>query len=145
MEGLAVVLLASDTFNGLVPDTETDMAAPDFDYIAVEEGGRAVAHVFVAPQELKGLDIGYVELDEEEEEDEEGPSVAGDVYIGNETDGYFTLDFELSADGNTLLLGDYEYKLRRGRCFLVKEGYEVVQLHCQTKDEAERYLAKQKR
>jgi hypothetical protein len=124
------------------------MADPNYEYIAIEEGGQPLAHVFVAPQELKGLDIGYVDLDEDEgedEDDEEGPRWGGDVFIGNEKDGYFTLDFELDGDGKTLTLGDDEYKLRRGRCFLVKEGYEVVQLRCQTKDEAERYLAKQKR
>jgi hypothetical protein len=120
---------------------------PEYSYIAIEDKQRVVAHIFVAPQEVTGLDIGYVEPDEDDEQEADALSVAGDIYIGNPEDGYYTIDFDLHQRNGTdvFSFGEEEYDLSRGRCFVVKQRYAVAQLPYQSKEEAARHLAKRKR
>jgi hypothetical protein len=106
-----------------------------YTYVSIEHDGVPLAHVFVAPQELSGLEMGYIDPDDDEEYD----TVGGDVMIGNPEDGYYTIAFETTnADGSFrgLLLGENDYKLQDGAAFVIKPGYGVSQLHCQSKDEA---------
>jgi hypothetical protein len=117
------------------------MSTPRYEYIAVEDGSRDLAHIFVAPQEFPGLDIGYINP----VKSARGMTIGGDIYIGNAQDGYYTIDFEMTIrDGvdGAFEFGDDDYDLTKGRCFLVKEGYEIVQLPCQSKEEAVRLLGK---
>ena len=111
------------------------MPATKYDYIPIEHNQRTIAHVFVAPQELKGLSIGYIDP----ETDKHSVTIGGEIEIGDSEDGTYALDFEMTitkgAEGE-LSLGDEEYDLKKGRAFVVKEGYKVHQLRCQTKDEA---------
>jgi hypothetical protein len=110
-----------------------------FDYIAVEHNGAAVAHLFVAPQELPGLSIGYIEPGIEGS----ATTIGGDIEIGNAKDGSFLIDFELTFTNGVagpLLLGDQQYDLKRGRAFVVTGGYQISQLKCQTKDDAVKAL-----
>jgi len=67
------------------------------------------------------LDIGYVD---DSDADTKKRAIAGDVFIGNKKDGYFTINLELTvkegAEG-PLDFGDEEYDLSEGRCFVVKK------------------------
>ena len=63
-----------------------------FDYIAIEHYGVPVAHLFVAPQELSGLSIGYIEP----AIDGISTTIGGDIEIGNAADGSFLIDFEVT-------------------------------------------------
>lgn len=110
-------------------------APKEYDYIAIEHDGAAIAHVFVAPQELTGLEVGYIDPVEDESE----VTVGGDVMIGNPNDGYYTVAFETKIEKGSaqrLLLGENEYELRNGIAFVIKPGYRVSQLRCQSKAEA---------
>lgn len=112
------------------------VAAIKYDYIAIEDGTRTIAHVFVAPQDLSGLDIGS---DEKIDPDTDAKTISGDIFIGNETDGAFTIEFSITIDNSgvegPLQFGDQEYEMSNGRCFVVGTGYEISQLPCTTKDE----------
>ena len=110
-----------------------------FDYVAIEHNGVAVAHLFVAPQELPGLSIGYIEPGI----DGSATTIGGDIEIGNATDGSFLIDFELTFTrgvAGPLLLGDHQYDLKLGRAFVVTRGYRISQLKCQTKQDAVKVL-----
>ena len=112
-----------------------------FDYIAIEHHGVPVAHLFVAPQELPGLSIGYIEP----EIDGTATTIGGDIEIGNAEDGSFLIDFEVTFHkgvAGPLLLGDQEYDLKNGRAFVVTPGYRMSQLKCRTKEEALKVLPK---
>jgi hypothetical protein len=108
-------------------------------HIPIEYRGKTVADVFVAPQELSGLSIGYIDADE----DDDSETIAGEVAIGNCNDGFYNIGFELTlehrSDG-TLDFGDEDYNLSEGRAFLVKTGYQIVQLAARTYDEALKLL-----
>ena len=111
------------------------MAEVKYDYIAITHGERPVAHVYVAPQELSGLDIG---IDERDEPDG-SKTISGDVFIGNENDGAYTIEFSVTVDkggvDGLLQFGEREYDLSKGRCFVVRPGYKISQLPCMTKEE----------
>ena len=110
-----------------------------FDYIAIEHNGVAVAHLFVAPQELTGLSIGYIEPSVEGS----ATTIGGDIEIGNANDGSFLIDFEVTFTrgiAGPLLLGDHHYDLKRGRAFVVTPGYRISQMKCQTKEDAVKNL-----
>jgi len=106
-----------------------------FDYVAIEHNGAAIAHVFVAPQELKGLMIGYITP----HIDGATTTIGGDLEIGNANDGSFLMDFELTYTNGVagpLLLGNRQYDLKKGRAFVVTAGYKISQMKSQTKDDA---------
>lgn len=106
-----------------------------FDYMAIEHDGTAVAHLFVAPQELKGLSIGYIKPVIEGSK----TTIGGDIEIGNANDGSFLMDFEVTFTNGVpgpLLLGDRQYDLKLGRAFVVNRGYQLAQMKCQTKEDA---------
>ena len=110
-------------------------APKPYTYVPIEHNDVVIAHVFVAPQELTGLEMAYIDDDEDDTDD----IVGGDVMIGNPEDGYYTVAFEsTAADGSfhELLLGERDYKLKDGTAFLIRPGYRVSQLRCHSKDEA---------
>ncbi len=112
-----------------------------FDYIAIEHYGVPVAHLFVAPQELSGLSIGYIEP----AIDGISTTIGGDIEIGNAADGSFLIDFEVTfrnGIAGPLMLGNSEYDLKNGRVFVVTPGYRMSQLKCRTKEEALKVLPK---
>ena len=108
-------------------------------HIPIEYRGRTVADVFVAPQDLPGLEIAYIDADE----DDDSETIGGEVQIGNVKDGFYNIDFELTPDdrsGGTLDFADEDYDLSKGRAFLVKTGYRTVQLAAHTYKEALKLL-----
>ncbi len=111
------------------------MPATKYDYIAIQDGTRDVAHVFVARQDLSGLDIG---VDTSTDPDDGSKTISGDVFIGNENDGAYTIDFSVTIDKKgveePLTFGDRDYNQANGRCFVVRPGYKISQLPCMTKD-----------
>ena len=108
-------------------------------HIPIEDRGKTVADVFVAPQDLPGLQIEYIDADE----DDDSETIGGAVMIGNAEDGFYNIDFEITPDhrdDDTLDFGDEDYDLSEGRAFLVKTGYQIVQLAARTYDEALKLL-----
>lgn len=108
-------------------------------HIPIEYRGKTVADVFVAPQDLPGLEIEYIDADE----DDDSETIGGAVMIGNGKDGFYSIDFEITPDhrsDGTLDFADEEYDLSKGRAFLVRTGYQTVQLAAQTYDEALKQL-----
>ncbi|MBB3210730.1 hypothetical protein FHS27_006578 [Rhodopirellula rubra] len=108
-------------------------------HIPIEYRGTTVADVFVASQELSGLEIAYIDADE----DDDSETIGGAVMIGNGKDGYYNIDFELTPDhrrDGMLDFADEDYDLSKGRAFLVKTGYQTVQLSAQSFDEALKQL-----
>jgi hypothetical protein len=106
-----------------------------FDYIAIEHEGNAIAHLFVSPQELPGLSIGYIRP----VVDGSSTTIGGDIEIGNASDGSFLLDFEVifkKGIPGPLLLGSEEYDLKKGRTFVVMPGYTMRQMKYATKEDA---------
>lgn len=118
------------------------MTAACYDSIPITDNDRVVAHVLFAPLSLPGIDIGLGRND-----GADGcATIYGDLFIGTPINGYYTVPFEVTtnkgADG-LLLLGEEEFDLTAGRCFLLKDEYEVTvtQLPCFSKEEGLQWLA----
>jgi hypothetical protein len=108
-------------------------------HVPIEYRGATVADVFVEPQDLSGLEIAYIDADE----DDDAATIGGAVMIGNGKDGYYTIDFELTPrhrEENTIDFADEDYDLSSGRAFIVKTGYETLQISAQNYDDALKQL-----
>ena len=107
----------------------------DYGTIEIGDGEIAIVHVFVAPQDLRGLEIACMDPVEEDH----GTTVGGDVMIGNPDAGYFNVPFEIwHRDGKVTrcLIGTEEFQLERGSVFVIGRGYTVAQVDCHSFEEA---------
>ncbi len=104
------------------------MAKDRYDLVTIRVDDLDIAWVFVAPQDLTGgagvaanrfkRPGGVIHVD-------------GDLSIGNVKDGFYDIEFNVSVAGGVpgpLQLGEREYDLGAGRCFVVHPGYRIAQL-----------------
>ena len=97
-----------------------------YGHVDIKDNDRIVAHVIYSHQSLGGK----VTMGEgRNEEDQTAIVIYGNLYFGE--DGGYEIPFEVTVtdDGDEAFsLGETEFELSRGRCFLIDSHYDVRQL-----------------
>jgi hypothetical protein len=117
------------------------MAKVRYDLVTIRVDDLAVAWVFVAPQDLTG---GATVAANRFDRPGGAVHMDGDVSIGNPKDGTYDIEFNVTVSGGVpgpLQLGDREYDLRAGRCFVVQPGYRIAQLPAFSEADGRRLLS----